>query len=236
MKIRFEHISLGYGDRVLIEDCSFSIEPGKLVLIVGANGSGKSTLLKALLGRKSPKKGNIFLGKQKIKEISNQVLAKKISTVLTQPVHIPMFPVKEVLALGRYPYTGFTGKLKEKDEQKINALAELLHLKPFLTKKIDTLSDGERQKVMIARAMLQETPLMMLDEPTSFLDIKNRRQIFQILRDAADKGKGILMITHQIPEALAYADAVLFLNGDGKWKWFEKKEDWEKSIIDHLME
>ncbi|TDS15371.1 iron complex transport system ATP-binding protein [Maribacter caenipelagi] len=199
---------------VIASAISFQLKKGELAAIVGINGIGKSTLLKTL-GRFQP----IISGSIKIegKELSTYdylQMASKISVVLTESIASKNLSVYELLALGRQPYTNWLGKLADTDVSIINKSIALLELEPFLDKKCFQLSDGQLQRVLIARALIQDTDIILLDEPTTHLDLYHKVQILKLLKSIAhETNKTILFTSHEIELAIQLCDKMLILDG-----------------------
>jgi len=220
-------LSAGYGSRrgrhvVITGPLSISIREGQLICLLGPNGAGKSTLLRTLAGLQPALGGRIGLGGEDHlpsagSQHSPEQLAKKISLVLTDPVKYSNLTVYSLVALGRYPYTGWLGTLGIEDKRIITWALQVTGIEAYADRKIGTLSDGESQKVMLARALAQDTPLMMLDEPTAHLDLPSRIQIMQLLHKMArETKKGILLSTHELDLALQVADEVWLLQAGGR--------------------
>jgi ABC-type cobalamin/Fe3+-siderophores transport system ATPase subunit len=191
---------------------SVEIYAGQLVCLLGPNGSGKSTLLRTLAGLQSPLEGMVQITGIDAGKLKPAQLAKKISLVLTDPVRFSNLTVYSLVALGRYPYSSWLGILSETDKAIIAWAIEATGIEGFLQRKVTTLSDGESQKVMLARALAQDTPLMMLDEPTAHLDLPSRIQLMQLLHQLARQtNKGILISTHELDLAMQVADEVWLL-------------------------
>ncbi|MDP4290049.1 MAG: ABC transporter ATP-binding protein [Bacteroidota bacterium] len=215
-----DDLGIGYSERnsqkLLHRHLNLALKQGELICMMGPNGAGKSTLLKTLAGFIPVQEGDAFIGHRSIQSLKEKDLSQMVSVVLTEKVSIEDFTVRELISLGRYPYTGFFGTLTEEDQKIIDlALAET-GLDQFASRKLSQLSDGERQKAMIARALAQETPVMILDEPTAFLDLPGRIEIMRLLRQlTVHKNKGILVTTHDLEQALRFADK-LWLIAQGK--------------------
>ena len=223
MKNKIEHsiqaknLRIGYASKkqetIVTSAINFSISKGSFVCILGKNGAGKSTLLRTITKVQSKLSGEILLDGKYLENISTTELAKKMSLVLTEKIPESNLSVYELIALGRQPYTNWIGKLNKTDIQKIDWAIAQLHIKDILYKKHTELSDGQLQKVMIARALVQDTELIILDEPTVHLDLHNTVEIFSILKKLSQEhGKTILISTHQIHLALQLADKLCLLN------------------------
>jgi|GEM_PF-6772 len=189
---------------------------GKLVCLLGANGAGKSTLIKTLSGIQVPLSGQVFIEDKPISKLSPQELATKLSLVLTETVRSWNLDVYSLISLGRFPYTGWLGKLSDEDLAIINFAIEAVNLLDFINRKVDELSDGEKQRVMLARALVQDTGLIILDEPTAHLDIPNRISLMGLLHTLSrEQHKAILISTHELDLALQIADEIWLFDGNG---------------------
>ena len=189
-----------------------SMLPGQLVCLLGPNGSGKSTLLRTLAGMQSPLSGYVQVGAQRLDHLQAQQRAQRLAVVLTEPI-LAQFTVYDLVAMGRYPYTGWLGQLSTNDRQSVENALSVTQTLEFADRLVSTLSDGERQKVAIARAVAQDTPLMILDEPTAHLDVPNRTRVLQLLQALAHQHqKAILLSTHALDLALLLADRLWLMN------------------------
>lgn len=193
------------------------LHSGELVCLLGPNGSGKSTLIKTMAGMQPPLAGSISLSGDDMAHFTPKEIARKLSTVLTDRILIGNISVFTLVSLGRSPYTGWTGKLRAEDEKATLQAIHSTGLEPLANRDISTLSDGERQKTMIARALAQDTDIILLDEPTAHLDLPNRVEIIRLLRKLArETGKSILLSTHELDLALKAGDKVWMLNKSGE--------------------
>ena len=207
--IRLNDLTIGYGHRILLQHASATIPAGELVALVGRNGTGKSTLLRAIAGLGERLGGEIRLDGHSLETLSPQQLATTVSFVTTERVRIPNLRCEDVVALGRAPYTNWIGRVQEQDKAIVERSLELVGMAAFAGKTMDRMSDGECQRVMIARALAQDTPIILLDEPTSFLDLPNRYELCTLLRRLAhDHRKCILFSTHELDIALSLADGI----------------------------
>ena len=211
MKISLSHLSVGYtASQALVSDVNVELQSGQLHCLIGRNGIGKSTLLKTLTGFLPKLSGDLLLDGQGIETFTQQALARKISIVLTQKPDVQNLTVAEVIGLGRSPYTGFFGKLRVRDCAVVDDAIRSVGIEPLRHRMIQTLSDGERQKVMIAKALAQGTPIILLNEPTAFLDFPSKAETFQLLRSMAhEKDKLIVLSTHDLELAVRFADCLL---------------------------
>lgn len=217
MQITLSHLSVGYKvGHAVVSDINLTLQSGKLASLIGANGVGKSTLLKTLTGFLPKLEGSLLLDGKDISEFSQRALARQISIVLTQKSDVQNLTVEEIVGLGRSPYTGFFGKLHANDQQIVDESITAVGIEKLKNRMIQTLSDGERQKVMIAKALAQQTPVIFLDEPTAFLDFSSKVETFQLLqRMAHEMGKLVLLSTHDLELAVRFSDTLLQVNGDG---------------------
>ena len=211
--IRLNDLTIGYGRRILLQHASATIPAGELVALVGRNGTGKSTLLRAIAGLGERLGGEIRLDGHSLETLSPQQLATTVSFVTTERVRIPNLRFEDVVALGRAPYTNWIGRVQEQDKAIVERSLELVGMAAFAGKTMDRMSDGECQRVMIARALAQDTPVILLDEPTAFLDLPNRYELATLLgRLAHDEGKCILFSTHDLDVALSLCDGIALID------------------------
>ena len=217
MDIRLEDLSVGYGrGHVVARGLNATISEGRLTCLIGDNGIGKSTLLRTLWGFQPKMGGRVWLGDRQLDSLSPRERARLVAVVLTKRPETGNLTAHDLVGMGRSPYTGFWGNLAAKDEVIVRqSLAETGAL-PLCDRKLYTLSDGECQKVMIARALAQDTPIILLDEPTAFLDFNARVDTLKVLaRMAHTMGKTILLSTHDLELATELADTLLLLSADG---------------------
>lgn len=210
-------LTLGYfhqkTKKEILENLNFQLFSGELTCLLGPNGVGKSTLIKAILGQIKPWKGEILIENQFIENLGVEELAKRISVVLTDPVFPGNMTVGQLVALGRTPHTGWSGKLNSTDREIVEKALSDTKITYLRDERLSEISDGQRQKAMIARALAQDGKLMILDEPTAHLDLVNRFEIMELLRDiAAQKGKAVLVVTHDLDIAIETADRFWLLN------------------------
>lgn len=210
--IRLQHITLAYGSRTLLADANAEFPAGTLTALIGRNGTGKSTLLRAIAGL-GTFTGDIFICRHHTAHLSSTLRATTVSFVATDKVRIANLTCEDVVALGRAPYTNWIGRMQDTDREIVAQALALVGMEAFARKTMDTLSDGECQRILIARALAQDTPVILLDEPTAFLDLPNRYEIASLLRRLAhDQGKCILFSTHDLDIALGLCDAVALID------------------------
>ena len=218
--IRLSNLSIGYrgknGTRVVAAGINAAIRSGELTCLLGANGVGKSTLLRTLSAFQLKLDGDVLIEGREITTFSDKELSRMIGVVLTEKPDIRNMSVRELVALGRSPYTGFWGTLHEDDWQVVDEAISAVRIEPLRERMIHTLSDGERQKVMIAKALAQQTPVIYLDEPTAFLDFPSKVEMMQLLRQLAQtQQKTIFLSTHDFELALQVADTLWLMESQG---------------------
>ena len=212
--IRFESLTIGYGDRTLVRDACAEIPDGSFTALLGRNGSGKSTLLSAVCGAKKDYSGNIYVDSVDVKFVPQYRLAMHVGFVSTARVRIPGMTCTELVSLGRAPYTGWTGRLGDKDREIVRHSLETVGMEDFASRTMEKMSDGECQRVMIARALAQDTPVILLDEPTSFLDYPGRKELCTLLaRLSHEEGKTVLFSTHELGLAMSMCDSAMLIDG-----------------------
>jgi iron complex transport system ATP-binding protein len=215
-----ENLCLGYYNKegrlsLLQKDINESLVEGELVCLIGPNGSGKSTLIRTIAGLQKPVGGKVFIGSREIGQLTNTEKSKHLSIVLTGNAVMGNITVSEIVALGRYNYTNWIGTLEKEDRGKISGSLKKVGLREFENRRFDTLSDGEKQRVFIAKGLASDAPVMLLDEPTSHLDIPNKAGILSLLRNLAHRStRAVLVATHELDLALKLADAIWFLLPD----------------------
>lgn len=213
-------LAIGYKtkrtERIISKNLTLTLKPGQLVCLLGSNGSGKSTLMRTIAGLQPALEGVVYIGQQPLAGLKSAELAQKLSLVLTERIEAGNLTALEVITLGRTPYTGWLGALSNIDRDKINEAISLANVEDLINRKIHQLSDGERQKVMLARALAQDTELILLDEPTAHLDLPNRVEMMRLLHTLARQTeKAILLSTHELDLALQAADILWLMQQDG---------------------
>lgn len=191
-------LSIGYGSKVIGHGLALELKTGQLVGLVGQNGVGKSTLLRTLAGFQPALDGSIRLFGKEHRTYSARELAKRMSVVLTEKPSAQNLTVLELISLGRHPYSGWLGQLQPEDIEAMEHAFEQCQIHYLLDKRLHQLSDGQLQKVMIARALAQDTDLILLDEPTSHLDLRNKVEVMELLKKISETGKAVLISTHEI--------------------------------------
>ncbi|MBQ3248535.1 MAG: ABC transporter ATP-binding protein [Alistipes sp.] len=211
--IELRNITLAFGQRTLITESSTLFERGNLIALLGRNGTGKSTLLRAMAALGRVTAGSIAIDGEDIEDIAAATLARKIAFVNTERVDVEALSVHDLVAIGRAPYTDWMGRIGTEDEAVIERSMEIAGIASMCDRRVDTLSDGECQRVMIARALAQDTPAILLDEPTSFLDLPNRYELCTLLRRLAhEEHKCVIFSTHELDIALSLADSIALVD------------------------
>ncbi|XOV93166.1 MAG: ABC transporter ATP-binding protein [Bacteroidota bacterium] len=218
--LQTKSLSIGFprknGDIMLQSDINLTIEKGETVSLMGQNGVGKTTFIKTLAGLLTPLSGSIYYNQKILSEISSMELAQKMSLVLTEkPFNFNITPV-ELIAIARHPYSNWIGMLSNADKDAIEWAVSETNINYIANKKLYELSDGQLQKVMIARALAQETDLIILDEPAAHLDLNNKIEVMLLLRKIAAKGKGILISTHDLQVSTQLSDKLMLFNFNDK--------------------
>lgn len=213
--ISCNHLTIGYGTRVIQRDLSFTIADGELVALLGANGCGKSTLLRTLAGLQQPLGGECRFSFSEAFQQRSDLAARRskyIALVLTERLSVDSATVRDVVAMGRYPYTSFLGTLTAADSRIVNEAMQQVDVLDLADTFYNDHSDGEKQRILIAKALAQQTPVILLDEPTAHLDLPSRIKTLNLLRSIAhEQNKTILISTHELDLALRTADRVLLM-------------------------
>jgi iron complex transport system ATP-binding protein len=218
--IKIKNLEIGYTlkrnqKNILFNDINLCANPGELIALVGKNGIGKSTLLRNIAGLQEPFCGEVLFNNQQIKEYSRHEFARLVSYVSTEIVHVNNLKVFDLVALGRFPHTNWMGKLQTEDIVRSNDAIEMVGMKDFLNKNVNEISDGERQRVMIARTLAQDTKVIVLDEPTAFLDLPNKYEIVHLLNNLSKtENKTVIFSTHDLNIAIQEADKIWLMLDD----------------------
>ncbi len=215
--LKTDNLSIGYSlkksQKIIAENIGLNLIEGSFIGLVGINGSGKSTLLRSLTGLQEVLRGSIYLEGENIKKLSSEILSKKISVVLTGQAISKNLSVSELVALGRQPYTNWLGKLREEDIEIVKNSLKATELYELKNEKCHTLSDGQLQRVLIARALAQDTEIIILDEPTTHLDLHHKASILTLLKEICKTTqKTILFSTHDIELVLPLCDQIIVMH------------------------
>lgn len=213
--IRLEKVAVGYDRQPLISDICLSVNPGTILTIIGPNGAGKTTVLKSLVRELKLISGCVFLSGDDMSELNGTDIAKQVAIVMTGRPHAELMTCRDLVATGRYPYTGRMGILSKKDWDKVDEAIGLVGIEELSDRDFNRISDGQKQRVMLARAICQEPEILILDEPTSFLDIKFKLEILTTIRRLSrEKGIAVIMSLHELELARAISDVVACVEDD----------------------
>lgn len=211
---RTEALTVGYNGKPLIRDIEIELEQGKILTLIGPNGAGKSTILKSITRQLPLIGGCVYLAGKSLTQWPARELAKQAAVVLTDRIRPELMTCSEVVAMGRYPYTNMFGKLMPEDVAAVERALDRVHGRELAQQDFATLSDGQRQRIMLARAICQEPQIIILDEPTAYLDIRYKVELLDILRGMAQEGITVIMSLHEIDLAAKVSDYLLCVRGD----------------------
>ena len=210
-----KELSVGYGGVPLIKEVRLCLEKGEILTLIGPNGAGKTTILKTIIQQLQPLTGVAYLDGKDLSGMSGRELARKMSVVLTGRVYPEMMTCREVVETGRYPYTGRFGRLSQADRKVVQKSMELVRVKELSEVDFGRISDGQRQRVMLARALSQEPELIVLDEPTSFLDIRHKLEFLSVLQSLSkEEGLSVILSLHELELAERISDKIACVRGD----------------------
>ncbi|MBD5521388.1 MAG: ABC transporter ATP-binding protein [Lachnospiraceae bacterium] len=227
---------VGYDNKPLIKDIEIALPKGEILSLIGPNGAGKSTVLKSIARQLRLLGGTVYLGENVLTEMKADTLAKKMSVVFTEKVKVELKSCRDMVATGRYPYTGWFGVLSKEDERIVDEVMELTHITDIAEKDFDKISDGQKQRVMLARAICQEPEIVILDEPTSYLDIKYKLEFLSLLEEMREKrGLTVIMSLHELELAKIVSDKILCLKGEYVEKYGTPEEIFESDFIERFF-
>ena len=213
--LRIEELCVGYDGKRLISDICLHVLPGHIMTLIGPNGAGKSTVLKTITGHLKPVCGTIYLNEKPENKMSNEEIAKSLSMVMTKKIRTEWMTCRDVVETGRYPYTGFMGNLSKEDEEKVKEALALVHADEVAEADFQKISDGQRQRIMLARALCQEPEVLVLDEPTSYLDLHYKLDILSLIRKMVrDKKIAVIMSLHELDFARKVSDYIVGVAGN----------------------
>ena len=215
IKLRTENLAVGYSGRALIGDIALSLHQGQIMTLIGPNGAGKSTILKSVIRQLALVGGAVYLNGRDMAPMPEREVARRLSVLMTGHIHPELMTCFDVAATGRYPYTGRLGILSREDREKVSQCLELVHASGLAEQDFSRISDGQRQRVLLARALCQEPEVLVLDEPTSFLDIRHKLELLAILKDMVRRRRlAVLMSLHELDLAQKISDQVVCVHGD----------------------
>lgn len=210
-----EKLSVGYDGKSLIRDVCLQVQRGKIVTLIGPNGSGKSTILKTIVGQLSKVSGTVLLEGAPMERCGQKEIAKRMAILMTERIHPELMTCYDVVSTGRYPYTGALGLLGKEDKRIVEESLELVHGRDMADRPFDAISDGQRQRILLARALCQTPEIIVLDEPTSYLDIRYKLELLTILKTMVrEKNLAVLMSLHELDLAQRVSDTVVCVSGD----------------------
>lgn len=230
-----QKMCVGYENKPLIKDVEITLKKGEILTLIGPNGAGKSTVLKSIAGQLALLGGTVYLGESAVSEMRGNELAKKMSVVFTQKVRAELKTCRDVAATGRYPYTGRFGVLSKDDWRIVDEVMELTHVTDIAGQDYEKVSDGQKQRVMLARALCQEPEIIVLDEPTSYLDIRYKLAFLSILKEMRQKRNlTVIMSLHELELAKIISDKILCLKGEYVERYGTPEEIFETDFIRRL--
>ena len=237
LALELDNLSVGYGRRVLLKDLCASILPGQILTLIGPNGAGKSTILKTISHHLARMGGVVRVGGEDIERMDGHELAKRLSVVLTERVRPELMTCYDVAASGRYPYTGRFGLLTAQDRDVIAQSLALVHAETLADKPFARVSDGQRQRVLLARALCQEPEILVLDEPTSFLDIRHKLELLSTLKElVAERQLAVVLSLHELDLAQRVSDLVVCVHNNSIEKVGPPEEVFTEDYIARLYE
>lgn len=229
------NLSVGYNGKVLIDDININVEKGKILTLIGANGSGKSTILKSIARQLKNISGSVYINQKDFSKMSGQELSRKVSVLLTDKKSYELTTCRDIVESGRYPYTNRLGILSKEDYQKVDDAIKLTNIEEISNKDFNCISDGQRQRVLIARAIAQETEILILDEPTSFLDIRYKLELLSILKMlVTTKNIAVIMSLHEIDLAEKISDDILCIDNNKVDNYGTPEEIFKNDYIQKL--
>lgn len=230
-----EDMAVGYDGHILIHDINIRLEKGKILTLIGPNGAGKSTILKSITRHLQTISGRVFVGGQSLQQWQPKELAKQVAVVLTDRIRPELTTCAEVVAMGRYPYTNLFGHLTEQDKAAVQEALERVHALNLADQDFSTLSDGQRQRILLARALCQEPEVIVLDEPTAYLDIRYKIELLEILREMAQqKQLTVILSLHEIDLAMKISDYLLCVKGETIASFGTPEEVLQNHVIEQL--
>ena len=232
-----DHLSVGYNGKALINDIRIGINKGEIVTLIGPNGAGKSTILKTISRQLEMIEGRVEFDGTELREYTYRDLSCKMAVVLTERMRPELMTCHDVVATGRYPYTGRLGILSREDEAKVDEAMRVVNAAELGARDFNAISDGQRQRVLLARAICQEPDIILLDEPTSFLDIRHKLELLAILRRMAKaENITVIMSLHEIDLAMKVSDRILCIKGDHLFKEGHPDEIFDEEMIRQLYD
>ncbi len=234
--ISTERLSVGYGKTAVIDGVEITVKPGEILTMIGANGAGKSTLLKTLARQLAPLSGSVSICGRDLSEMSGTEFSRNVSALMTERLHTELMTCRDVAAQGRYPHTGRLGILSENDDRAVDNALELVGASELADLDVRRISDGQRQRVLLARAICQEPRLLVMDEPTSFLDIRHKLEFFGVLKRLVREQRiAVIMSLHELDLAQKISDRVLCVSNGKPDRFGTPEEVFEEEYIRRLF-
>ena len=234
---QMQNTTVGYNGKPLIHDINIVIDQGEIVTLIGPNGSGKSTILKSITRQLKLIGGKVFFDNSFLQALSYKELSTRMAVVLTERMKPELMTCHDIVATGRYPYTGRLGILTREDEEKVDKAMEAVHAQELGGRDFNAISDGQRQRILLARAICQEPDIIILDEPTSFLDVRHKLELLAILRRMAkENGITVIMYLHEIDLAQKISDKIICVKGETISHYGIPEEVFQEDIIRELYE
>jgi iron complex transport system ATP-binding protein len=233
--ISMDNLAVGYNGKAIIRDICIDIGKGEIVTLIGPNGAGKSTILKSITRQLSLIGGKVWFAEKDLHKMTSKDVSTKMAVVLTERLKAELMTCYDIVASGRYPYTGKLGLLTEEDERMVDEAMAAVNATEFGPKDFNAISDGQKQRVLLARAICQDPEIIILDEPTSFLDVRYKLELLSILRNMAKKkGITVIMSLHEIDLAEKISDKIICVKGDHIYRYGTPEEVFEEEMIRDL--
>ena len=232
---RTDQLTVGYDGKPLIREINIQLKKGEILTLIGPNGAGKSTILKSITRQLATISGTVYLDKQAMSQMSNKEVSQKLAVVLTERMRPELMTCEDIVATGRYPYTGTLGILSSEDKAKVKKAMETVHAWDLKDRDFTAISDGQRQRILLARAICQEPEIIILDEPTSFLDIRHKLELLTILKQMVlDNQLTVIMSLHELDLAQKVSDKVICVHGEYIEKYGAPEEIFTSDYIRNL--
>ena len=226
---------MGYDGKPLIREINIQLKKGEILTLIGPNGAGKSTILKSITRQLATISGTVYLDKEKMAKMTNKEVSQKLAVVLTERMRPELMTCEDIVATGRYPYTGTLGILSAEDKTKVKKSMETVHAWDLKDRDFTAISDGQRQRILLARAICQEPEIIVLDEPTSFLDIRHKLELLTILKQMVlDHQLTVIMSLHELDLAQKISDKVICVHGEYIEKYGAPEEIFTSEYIRKL--
>ena len=234
--MKIENLKAGYHKNIIVNDIKLDIRKGEIISLIGPNGGGKSTLLKSISGQLKPLGGTVFIGDDDIKRMPLKELSKRMAIVTTERIKPQHMTCRDVVMAGRLPYSDSFGLFGKEDNIAAGRAMELMKIEGLSDKPYDALSDGQKQRALIARAICQEPEYLIMDEPTSYLDIRYKIELMEVIKKLSDEGTTIIMSLHEPQLALKISDRILLVDLEGKVNCKKPVEALDSDLIKQLYE